>query len=160
MESLEFLYLCCELSIGLIGFTAIVAAFGGRDRSFTGPEQVRIWNVFLSGGCVLATSFIGIAVIHSGLEEAIAFQIMGVAGIVGMLANGLPAAKDSIKFLKDDTKTTGPWSIVLSFVSGIAVVGCFIAAVFVAQLWLISIAFGIYLTIGVVMFFRLLTRLN
>jgi hypothetical protein len=45
-----------ELALGLAGFAGVTAAFGGRDREYSGARLLRLSGIFQTAGCVLAGS--------------------------------------------------------------------------------------------------------
>ena len=105
-DTLELLYLFSELSIGLLGFAGVAAAFGGRSREFGDAEYARLLSVFTIGGPALAVSFTGIACLHAGINVADAVSIMGVTGLAIGLVVAYFGTGDVFRLTRDKLATT------------------------------------------------------
>jgi hypothetical protein len=157
---LEFFHLSIEISIALLGFTGVAAAFGGRNRDFTELERARLLSVFSSGVPVLSLSLAALVCLEAGFSLHDTVSVLGLLGIgVGGVYSYMLIPK-AAQFASDETATTSRLALALSALSMIVPGACFVAAIFLGQVWLIVLAFSVYLLIGVWIFFRLLTRLN
>jgi hypothetical protein len=65
--------LFAELALGLCGFTGVAATFGGRDRSYTVLDKVRIEGIFTQAGSVLLGSFAVLTISVWASSSATAF---------------------------------------------------------------------------------------
>ena len=87
-------------------------------------------------------------------------SVMGVAGLSIGLVVAYLGLRSTSRFAQDDSVSTERWPVLaIALITLLALVS-YAASIFLAQLWLICVAFGTYLTMGVWVFFRLLTRSN
>jgi hypothetical protein len=75
IQLIEPLGIVTEFSIGLAGFTGIIAIFGKTQHGISSAKQFRITNLmvsaFASGFCALAV----ISLIHLGLSDATSVRL-------------------------------------------------------------------------------------
>lgn len=159
-DPLQLFHLFIEISVALLGFSGVVAAFGGRNRDFTELEQTRLLSVFSSGIPILTVSLAALICFEADLGVEQTVPILGVVGVVIGGAFGVVLLRKAFRFAGDQTTTTNLFDLILALLGTLVVYLSFFTAIFTGQLWLVVLAFAGHLLSGMWVFFRLLTRRN
>ena len=156
-SSIATFELFAELSIALAGFTGVAAAFGGRDREFSGIDRGRLDAVFLFSGASLAVSLLAITLVDAGVSTPRTFRTCcAVAGglILGIFARQLPRV---IRLRRDGEASTSRAFIAFAFLYLLGLpVAYFWAAIAEPTSWPLFAGISSQLLYGLWMFARLL----
>lgn len=159
-DPLQLFHLFVEISVALLGFSGVVAAFGGRSRDFTELEQTRLLSVFSSGIPILAVSLAALICFEADLSVDQTVPILGIVGVVTNSVFSVVLLRKAVRFAGDQSATTSRFDLILALLGTLVVYLSFFTAMFTGQLWLVVVAFSSHLLSGMWVFFRLLTRRN
>ena len=161
IDSLDTFALLSELAFGLLGFSGVVAAFAGRDRTYALVEKQRLRGLFHIGGIVLIGSLAVPSLSSAGLANSATFRIVGTATVLCMLAFSMVNMPDSVRAMRDPDTTTTPWVTGINVAMLVVTISLFAAdALWFGEAWPLLFGFSILLIHGVWVFFRLLTHRN
>ena len=156
----ELFQLFVEISVALLGFTGVVAAFGGRSREFTELEQARLLSVFSSGVPILVCSLSALIGLEAQLSIKDVVRIVGIVGLIIGFAFSLVLLRSATRYVGDENASTDRFDYALAIFGTILVYTSLFGSIFFMELWMLLLAFSSYLLSGLWVFFRLLTRLN
>ena len=157
--NLDAFALIAELSLGLLGFSGVAAAFGGREREFNYVERVRFFGIVVHSTTPLfRLPFRLRAFAHK------CFAIPDVfGGCVHFCRNAYGAVlrtlADVHKARNDASASTEDWAVAVVWIHLFAAVSLYLWSILAggaaAQL---IVAFASHLAMGVFIFWRILMR--
>ena len=151
--------LIAELSIALAGFTGVAAAFGGRDREFSGIDRGRLDAVFLFAGASLVVSLLVITLADAGLSATTTYRAScAVAGglLLAICARQIPRV---LKLRRDGEALTSRRFIAFAYAYMLGLPAVYFwSAVAEPSSWLLFGGVSSQLLYGLWMFARLLVR--
>ena len=160
IEQTETFSLLAELALGLGGFSGVAGAFGGRDRSYTAAERIRLLSIFLAAGGALAGSLCVLTFASAGGSIASAYTWASLLAATVHLAHLslMPATYRLV--INPEASTSMPvFALALAYIC--ICLGLLGANLIVwREAWPLSAAFSIQLTFGLFLFARILTQRN
>jgi hypothetical protein len=160
IEQTETFSLLAELALGLAGFTGIAGAFGGRDRSYSTAERIRLLSIFLAAGGALAGSLCVLTFASAGGSETSAYIWASLIAATVLLAqlSGIPA---SYRLAIDPHASTSMPVLAFALAYLLVCLGLLGANLVVwREAWPLAAAFSLQLTFGVFLFARILIQRN
>ena len=158
IDQTQIFSLLAELALALGGFTGVAAAFGGRDRTYTIAERIRLITIFLSAGGALAGSLCVLTFASAGALGTSTFVWASALGASSQLSHLLlmPRAYR----LAIDPKASAVGSTFALLVTYVAVsLGLLLLNATVwREAWPLVAAFSVQLVWGLWVFSRILTQ--
>lgn len=156
---LDAFALIAELSLGLLGFSGVAAAFGGRERSFNYVERIRLRGIVLQSSVPLFGSLAIYALSSAGLGPSeIASRAAGIS-VVLFLPAGLMALPAVIRSGRDSATTTEKWAVAVVWVQMAVVLSLYAITIVGGGIpWSLIASYACHLAMGVFIFWRILMR--
>ena len=98
--------LLAELALALAGFTGVAGAFGGRDRSYSSGDLIRIESIFLSAGSVLLGTLCALTLCGAGFSDAAAYEWSSLVAASMLSPFFYRLTPRAIKLARDTAATT------------------------------------------------------
>ena len=153
--------LLAELSLGLLGFSGVAAAFGGRDRVFRGSEFARLQGVFRHSGIALAGCLLVLSLFEAGVAAAKTFSIVSAVCGLSYLVFVFPVVPAGYRASREADSTTGIWFLHSMTVYFTALVCLYFAnAALGGHSWPVVLAMASQLLFSLLNFYRFLVRPN
>ena len=161
LESLSTFELVAELSLATIGFAGVATAFGGRKREYGELERQRLVGLMRLAGSSLAAAllFQVLTAARVPLETAVMWTAVPslVATVLGA-ATGIPPLYRSTK--NSDSETTVLAVLVILAIRTVEAFFLCGALVLEDGVWALLAALSLQLGTAVLLFARLLVRVN
>ncbi len=151
--------LIAELSLGLLGFSGVAAAFGGRERAFNYVEKVRFFGIVAQSVNPLFGSLAIYVLSAAGFGSA--GIISGAAGLsifisLSFFAITMPAVTRSGR---DASTSTETWAVVVVWIQMLVTTSLYALSILGGGVaWSLVAAYTCHLAMGVFIFWRILMR--
>lgn len=156
---LDAFSLIAELALGLLGFSGVAAAFGGRERAFNYVERIRFRGIVIQSSVPLFGSLAAHAFASAGLEASELVLRTALVSAVLYLPVGLATMPGVIRSGRDATTSTEPWAVAIVWVQMTVALVLYAITIFGGgAAWPLICAFGSHLAMGVFIFWRILMR--
>jgi len=153
--------LFAELALGLCGFTGVAATFGGRDRSYSVLDKVRIEGIFTQAGSVMLGSLAVLTVSVSASSSATAFGWGSLVAAMVLCRPVYTVFTIAIPLGRDPESSS---SLFIAVVALTIISTCFLIHVANFALWRgafpLLLAFSLQLAWSLFLFARILTQRN
>jgi hypothetical protein len=153
--------LLAELALALAGFTGVAGAFGGRDRSYSSGDLIRMESIFLSAGSVLLGTLCALTLCGAGFSDAVAYEWSSLVAASMLSPFFFRLTPRAIKLAADTAATTSSSVVALGSVQTLAsvsiLVGNFIAW---GAAWPLLTASTLQIAWGLFLFARIMTHRN
>jgi hypothetical protein len=161
IEHADTFHLLAEIAIAVAGFAGVATVFGGRERSFTEAELLRLRMLFQLSALVLLGCF-GLASIAAAgvpIEESV--LIVSITLLLFWLCVSMDVPLKAIKLRRKNGSTVTPGSLAIGL--ALVVVGILLLAVNIfvlRQEWPLILLFSLFVLQSLWTFYRLLTKEN
>ena len=150
-----------ELALGLFGFTGVAATFGGRDRSYSILDKVRMEGIFILASSVMLGSLAVLTVSASASSSAMAFGWASLIAATVLCRAAYTSLTSSIPLARDPELSS---SLFVALVALAIIWSCFLIHVANFALWRsalpLLLAFSLQLAWALFLFARFLTQRN
>ena len=151
--------LIAELALGLLGFSSVAAAFGGREREFNYVERVRFFGIVVHSATPLFGSLAVFAISHSSLPESQIIFWASVVSIVLHLAFSAPTLAVVGRSGRDSTTSTEGWAVGLVWLHLFVALALYVASLLMGgAASLLIAAYASHLAMGIFILWRILMR--
>jgi hypothetical protein len=161
IEHIDTFILFAELALGLCGFTGIAATFGGRERSYSVLDKIRIEGIFTLAGSVMLGSISVLTVSVLGTSSATVFGWASLIAASVLCRPVYTTFTRAIPLARDPESSS---SLPIALVAVTTSWSCFLIHLANLALWReafpLLLAFSLQLAWALFLFARMLTQRN
>jgi hypothetical protein len=159
-DHIESFRLLAELALALAGFTGVVVAFVGRERSFDPANRSRLWTMFECSGATLLGAGVIEVMSSAGMPQRLTFISVSTMLLALSTLQVIRALRVGMRLVRDESAVTRPWVVVVAVLISTVVWLLSGVNLILAVAWPLLAAFYLLLFHALWSFYRMLVLRN
>lgn len=149
----DALSLIAELSLGLLGFAGVAAAFGGQERAFSEADRLRLLGLFCNSAIPLFGCLSVYVMSAASLEGGVTYTLAGLLSLAIHLRSSVLTMPGVSQSARDAEATTEGWTLRAVWGQVIACLVLYLVEIVAGGVaWPLLAAYSSHLAIGVFLF--------